>query len=278
MSETVWQAVDEAAEYLEVAAGRIDVGVILGSGLGEFADGLGDPVVKTYDEVPHFAVSTVAGHAGRYLRAVVEGLPVGVFQGRFHRYEGWSADQIVLPARVAYGLGARLLIVTNAAGSTRQTNPPGTLMLISDHINMLGINPLDGPNDDSRGPRFPSLNDAYSPKLRQLARQVGESLGIRLAEGVYLAAPGPSYETPAEVRMYAQLGADAVGMSTVPEAIAAAHLGMEVLGVSCLTNWAAGMTETPPHHEEVIETGRQAASQFAAVLNGVLEMIGRDSG
>ncbi len=270
-TEKIWTAVDEAAAWLREACGEIEVAVILGSGLGAFAEHLKDAQSRSYDEAPHFAVSTVAGHAGRFLRGRIGGRQVGVFQGRFHYYEGWSPAQIVLPARVAHGMGARILIVTNAAGTTREENPPGSLMLIRDHINMLGFNPLSGPNDDSRGARFPSLNAVYTPRLRQLARSVAESQGIRLAEGVYLAAPGPSYETPAEVKMFAAWGADAIGMSTVPEAIAAAHLGLEVLGISCLTNWAAGMTDTPPAHAEVIETGKQVASQFVSLLGGVIE-------
>lgn len=274
----LWARVDEAAAHVRQAVGDIDVAAILGSGLGAFADALEDAQALDYGEVPHFAQSTVAGHAGRFVRGQVAGsaLRVGVFQGRFHHYEGWSAEQIVLPARVAAALGAKVLIVTNAAGSVNGDFPPGRLMVIRDHINNLGFNPLRGVNDDARGPRFPSLNDAYPARLRQLAHEVAAAQGTPLAEGVYMANPGPSYESPAEVQMMARLGADAIGMSTVPEVIAATHLGLPVLGISCLTNWGAGLTETPPTHDEVIETGREAAARFVQLVAGVIAALPAD--
>lgn len=278
MSETesanmTWARVDEACAALHAQVGRIEVAVILGSGLGAFADQLATPTRVAYEHIPHFARSTVAGHAGAVVAGRIDTRRVAIFAGRFHHYEGWTADQIVLPVRVAAGLGARVLIVTNAAGSLDPALPPGTLMLIADHINNLGFNPLRGENDARRGERFPSLNAAYPRWLRDHAHAAAARRGIELAEGVYMANPGPTYESPAEIRMMRLLGADAVGMSTVPEVIAAVHLGVPVLGISCITNFGAGLVETAPSHEEVIATGQVAAARFVGLLREVIASL-----
>lgn len=273
MPALIWEEVERAAAALREAGGPIDVAVILGSGLGAFADAIEDSTAVGYDAIPHFVRSTVAGHSGRYVVGRIGARRVGAFAGRFHYYEGWEPAKIVLPVRVAHALGARTLVVTNAAGSTRREMPPGTLMLMRDHINNLGWNPLRGPNDAERGPRFPSLNDAYPARLRALAKEVARAQGTALAEGVYMANAGPTYESPAEVRMMALLGADAIGMSTVPEVIAAVHLGLPVLGISCLTNYGAGLAEAPPTHDEVIATGQAAAARFVRLLAGVVAAL-----
>ncbi|MFT8872429.1 MAG: purine-nucleoside phosphorylase [Sporolactobacillus sp.] len=245
---------------------RPRIALILGSGLGDIADGVNVKRVIDYRDLPEFPVPTAEGHKGRFVIGELGNQPVIVMQGRYHYYEGYSLEQIVLPVQVMHALGANTLIVTNAAGAVNRSFAPGDFMLINDHINMLGRSPLIGPNDEAIGPRFPDMTAAYDRELIALARRVSTELGMRLREGVYLATPGPQYETPAEVRMIRTLGADAVGMSTVPEVIAARHAGMRVLGLSCLTNMGAGMVSTPLSHQEVIETGQRVQVQFAALI------------
>ena len=244
------------------------VGVVLGSGLGPVADRIlaEGGVAVPYGAIPHFPTSSVEGHKGQLVFGRVEGTPVLLMQGRVHRYEGWSPAQVAFPTRVLMALGARSLLLTNAAGGLGDGMQPGDLMLISDHINLTGNNPLVGANDEAMGPRFPDMSDTYSARLRELAKSFGQELGIRLREGVYAGMLGPSYETPAEVRMVKILGAEAVGMSTVYEAIAAAHQGAQVLGISCITNLAAGISAHALSHEEVKETAQRVEADFSSLV------------
>lgn len=246
------------------------IGIILGSGLGEFADGFDDKVVIPYADLPHFPTSSVPGHAGRLVLGRVGGQSIVAMQGRVHFYEGFTPAQVAFPARVLCTLGIRALVVTNAAGGIHTDFRPGNLMAISDHLNLSGWNALVGHNDDRIGPRFPDMTAAYSPTLRSLLRTCAERRKIDLKEGVYAILAGPTYETPAEIRMLRTLGADAVGMSTVPEVVAAAHMGVPVAGISCITNLAAGMGHKPLSHGEVAEVANLARDVFAALLTEFL--------
>lgn len=251
------------------------VGMILGSGLGSFADRLERPVAIPYGDIPGFAPSTVPGHAGRMVIGMRGGVTCAALQGRIHFYEGHSARQVAFPARVLVALGARTLIVTNAAGGLK--HGPGTLMLIRDHINLFPESPLRGENDDRIGPRFPDMTRAYPAELRDLAREAAAAAGVELAEGVYAGSAGPAYETPSEVKMLGVLGADATGMSTVPEVIAAVHMGARVLAISCITNWGAGLGEgLPLSHDEVTETADRVRGQFEALLDQILARLGAE--
>jgi purine-nucleoside phosphorylase len=276
--ERLSESVQEAAGFLRSRLGvraSLRVGLVLGSGLGSYADRFTDPIAIEYREIPHFAMSQVVGHAGRLVIGERHGATCAVMQGRVHYFEGHSAATVAFPVRVLIALGARELIITNAAGGIG--HGPGTLMLIEDHINLLPDNPLRGGNDERLGPRFPDMTHAYCPKLRELARVVAAELGIALAEGVYAAVPGPSYETPAEIRMLKTMGADAVGMSTVPEVIAANHMGARVLGISCITNLAAGLSDRALCHDEVTETAARVRSRFEGLLDGIVAKLA-DSG
>jgi purine-nucleoside phosphorylase len=248
------------------------VGVILGSGLGGFADTFADAVAVPYSELPGFPVSSVVGHAGRLVLGRLGGVPVVAMQGRVHFYEGFSAWQVALPARVLCKLGVSALVVTNAAGGIHPEFVPGDLMRITDHLNLSGMNPLIGPNDDRLGPRFPDLSAAYHPVLAEKMEACAKQVGVQLRQGVYVQLAGPSYETPAEIRMLRTLGADAVGMSTVPEVIAAAHMGVPVAGISCITNYAAGLGHRPLNHAEVAETAERVKDRFAALLAAFLPL------
>ncbi len=249
------------------------VGLILGSGLGGFADRLDDAVAIPYGELPGFPASKVHGHAGRLVVGNRGGAACVAMQGRVHMYEGHSAAEVAFPARVLVALGARVLIVTNAAGGLNPTWPPGTLMLIRDHIDLLRDHPLRGPNDERLGPRFPDMTTAYDPALRALVKDVAAAQGVALAEGVYVAMPGPCYETPAEVRMLQIIGADATGMSTVPEVVVARHMGARAIGISCITNQAAGITGQPLSHDEVTETAARVRTTFEGLLDGILAAL-----
>lgn len=263
----------------QCASRKIRGAVVLGSGLGQFADMLGNPIPVDYGDIPHFHKSTVPGHAGRLvIGEVAPGFDIACMQGRFHYYEGHDMQTVVFPVRCLRQLGAEFLIVTNAAGGINAGFKPGTLMMIEDHLNLMGDNPLKGENFRELGLRFPDMSEAYSKKLRQIAERIAEQKGITLQRGVYVAMSGPAYETPAEVRMLRTLGADAVGMSTVPEVIAANHMGMQVLGLSCVTNLAAGISPHKLSHSEVMETAEQVKSQFVSLLGGVLEEIARMGG
>jgi purine-nucleoside phosphorylase len=244
-----------------------DTGLILGSGLGFFVEASLQPEGSlAYADIPGFPVSTVAGHAGRFVWGSLGPRKVLCMQGRFHYYEGYPLSEIIRPIRLMKEVGVQTLFITNAAGGIRRDFRPGDLMLLMDHINFIGENPLRGPNNEALGPRFPDMSQVYDPALRDLARKVALSNDLLLREGVYLATSGPSFETPAEVRAFRILGADAVGMSTVPEAIAARHLGMRVAAVSCITNLAAGLSHQTLTHEEVAETANRVSRPFAAFL------------
>ena len=247
--------------------------LILGSGLGSLADAVEDPIAVPYDQVPHMKRSTAPDHAGQFVFGRLAGTDVAVMQGRLHTYEGWSYADVSFPVRVVRLLGARVLLVTNAAGAVNTSFSAGDIMLITDHIKFFGASPLQGPNLDELGPRFPDMSRVYTPALQDVARQCAASLGIRLRQGVYMFFPGPQYETPAEVLAARLLGADAVGMSTVPEAITAAHCGMDVLGFTLCTNMAAGVLDQPLSGEEVIAAGQAAGPQFSALVKACLARL-----
>ena len=255
---------------------RIDApstAIVLGSGLGDFADLLKDSVVVPYADIPGWPSSTVVGHAGRLVVGSHAGRRVAALSGRAHFYEGHDLRIVTFSTRVLGALGIRTLILTNAAGGINLAFKPGTLMAIDDHINLLGSNPLVGPNDDRFGTRFPDMTEVYSRRLRGIADEAARAQGLALAHGVYAAVHGPSYETPAEIRYLRTIGADAVGMSTVPEAIVARHMGMDVLGISCITNPAAGVLPTPLVHDEVMEVAKRVKASFSALLTGILERL-----
>ena len=252
---------------------RPTVGLILGSGLGTLADEIENPYRIPYSDIPHFANSEAAGHANELVIGELQGKTVVAMKGRFHYYEGFSLDEVTFPVRVMKALGVESLILTNACGAVNTAFHPGDLMLITDHLNLVGTNPLIGPNNDELGTRFPDLSQVYHPGLRQLALQVAEEQNLTLQQGVYAWWSGPAYETPAEIRMIRTLGADAVGMSTVPEAIVAAHGRMKVLGISCLTNMACGILDQPLNHEEVLEVAGKVRTTFVQLVKGVLEKM-----
>jgi purine-nucleoside phosphorylase len=254
------------------------VAVVLGSGLGTFADEIADPVRISYSEIPHFARSTAVGHAGQLVLGRIKGCPVVVMQGRVHLYEGYPAQQVAFPMRVFGRLGVRAAVLTNAAGGINLDYGQGRLVVIKDHINLQGQNPLVGAEDTRFGLRFIDMTEAYSRDYRRIAQAAAKKLGIELPEGVYVALLGPSYETPAEIRCLRTIGADLVGMSTVPEVIVARQMGIKVLAISCVTNMAAGVLDRPLNHEEVLETGRRVAGQFTALLREVIPEIARDVG
>ncbi|PYQ36974.1 MAG: purine-nucleoside phosphorylase [Acidobacteria bacterium] len=252
------------------------VGLVLGSGLGAFAERLKNRLAIPYEEIPHFPVpSGVVGHAGELVLGDVDSTPVAVLSGRVHFYEGRPMTDVVFPARALARLGVGAVVLTNAAGGVRRTFKPGDLMLLTDHINAFGTNPLIGPNEDSLGARFPDMSRVYDPGLRKLAKDTARSLRIPLREGVYLGNSGPSYETPAEIRAYRTIGADAVGMSTVPEAIALSHTGVRVLGISTITNMAAGILPKPLDHSEVLATTKKVGGRFVRLLTALVPKIGR---
>ncbi|SFI57100.1 purine-nucleoside phosphorylase [Paenibacillus sp. UNC496MF] len=266
--------VREAAGYI---LGKIslkpEVGLIMGSGLGILGDYIENAVVIPYEDIPHFPASTVEGHAGELMIGTLSGRPVVLMRGRFHMYEGYGPELTAFPVRVMKAIGASKLIVTNAAGGVNTGYSPGDLMLIGDHINFQGRNPLVGPNDNELGVRFPDMSQPYSKRLRELAANVAREQGFALREGVYLAVLGPSYETPAEIRMMRVLGADAVGMSTVAEVIAANHSGMEVLGISCISNMASGILDQPLSHGEVMETTERVKTRFLGLVTGLIPSV-----
>ena len=251
------------------------LGLILGSGLGAYAESFQDCTVIPYNRLPHFPCSTVAGHSGTLVIGTVEGVPAVALQGRVHLYEGYSIEQVSFPTRVLGVLGIRQLVVTNAAGGINTEFRPGDLMLITDHINLMGTNPLVGPNLDELGPRFPDMSEAYDSTMRTIALEAARERGIVLRQGVYIGLRGPSYETPAEIRMCRLLGADAVGMSTVPEVIVANHMGIGVLGISCITNMAAGILPQRLTHKEVIDTTERVSEKFHSLLQGIIPQLAK---
>lgn len=275
------EALQEAQQVVEsrllakpaVGAARPSVGIVLGSGLGAFAGRLRDAVRIPYREIPGFPLPSAEGHAGELVAGTIGGTTVACMAGRVHQYEGYSAQDVVFGVRLLGLLGVKALVLTNAAGGIHPSYAPGQLVLITDHINLQGTNPLIGPNPDALGPRFPDMTEAYSPRLRAIAHEVAASTDVSLAEGVYMALLGPSFETPAEIRAFRTLGADLVGMSTVPEVIAANHMGIECVGISCVTNVAAGLSDQKLSHEEVLETGRQVQQKFERLLEALLPRL-----
>jgi purine-nucleoside phosphorylase len=263
--------IDEAAAFIRSrSALRPRLAVVLGSGLGAFLKSLDQAVAFPYGSIPHFPVTTAVGHPGEMALGLCQGVPVVVMAGRAHYYEGYAMGQVVFPIRVLGRLGVKALILTNAAGSVNTTYKPGELMVIEDHINLMGTNPLIGPNEDQLGPRFFDMTESYDPALREIAERACWKAGVTVRKGVYLAVSGPSYETPAEIRMARALGADAVGMSTVPEVIAARHLNIRVLGLSCITNMAAGVLKKKLDHQEVLAVGERVKGALLDVLGQIV--------
>ena len=275
MKDVTQQMISKACSKLKKRFGDRQpvVGMILGSGLGRFADSLKDSIVVPYGEIPGFPTSSVAGHKGQLVLGRVGETWVLVMQGRVHYYEGYDLAEVVFPTRVLVSLGCKMLVVTNAAGGIHADFKPGDLVLLSDHLNLMGANPLRGPNPDALGPRFPDMSTAYDPGLRALAKEVARAQNVDLKSGVYAALAGPTYETPAEIRMLRTMGADLVGMSTVPEAIAANHMGARVLGISCVTNLAAGISPVPLSHEEVSETANRVEKVFVGLISALAERL-----
>lgn len=253
------------------------LGVVLGSGLGAFAEELTDRIEVPYAEIPAWPRSTAIGHPGRLVFGQLAGIDVVVLAGRAHLYEGYSPARVTYPMRVLHLLGVRSVVLTNAAGGINPAFQRGGLVAISDHINLQGVNPLAGANEEDFGPRFPDMSEAYSERFREIAKQTAAELGIQLAEGVYAAVLGPSYETPAEIRFLRTIGADLVGMSTVPEVIVANHMGMKVLAISCVTNMAAGILKQTINHDEVLETGREVRETFVRLLKGVIPKLAAEA-
>ena len=278
---TYYDQVIEAAASIRSKLNSLEphVGIVLGSGLGAVAESLTHPIAVPYGEIPHFPRSTVEGHAGRFVVGLLGGAPVFIMQGRVHFYEGYSPFEVTFPMRVLGALGVKAVVLTNAAGGIAPGYSLGQLVALADHINMMGWNPLNGPNEPrfafrpGAGLRFFDMTEAYSKQLRQLAKSAAVEEGFVLEEGIYLATPGPSFETPAEIRAFQSLGATLVGMSTVPETIVARHMGIEVLGISCVTNLAAGLSATPLSHEEVFETGRRVEGRLAGLLKRLAPRI-----
>lgn len=272
--ETMYERAEHAARTVRARLREdVSVAIVLGSGLGAFADEFEESSAIPYEEIPGFARSTVEGHAGRLVFGKIEGVPIIAMQGRFHYYEGYSIEEVVFPVRVMKLLGVRSLILTNAAGGINVEFDQGALMVISDHLNLMGVNPLRGPNEQRFGERFPDMSEVYAHDFQEIAMQEASAMNLQVRRGIYGALTGPSYETPAEVRMLRTLGADAVGMSTVPEAIVARHMGLKILGISCITNLAAGVIDQPINHEEVMETGARVHATFKELLRRIIPKI-----
>ncbi|HEV8588550.1 MAG TPA: purine-nucleoside phosphorylase [Pyrinomonadaceae bacterium] len=274
VSSSLYERAEKAARFIR---GRVQtelsVAVVLGSGLGGLADELSNATTIPYDEIPGFAHATVEGHAGRLVIGKIGDSPVAALQGRFHSYEGYSLEDVTFPIRVLKLLGVRTLILTNASGALNVEFTPGSLMVITDHINLMGMNPLIGPNDERFGPRFPDLTNTYAPELQDVVLQEARAMGLQMFRGVYASLTGPSYETPAEIHMVRSLGADAVGMSTVPEAIVARHMDMQVLGISCITNLAAGVSDRPVDHGQVMATGERVRETFTELIRRIIPRL-----
>ena len=269
-----YEQVKEAADAIRARVPEVPaIGVVLGSGLGDFANSLGGAVAIPYGELPRWPASRVIGHDGRLVIGTSGGRTIAALAGRVHLYEGHDARTVAFATRVLGLLGVKTLILTNAAGGVNTGFAQGALMVIDDHINLMGANPLAGDNDERFGQRFPDMTEVYSSRLRAIADRAGKAINLLLPHGIYVGLLGPSYETPSEIRYLRTIGADAVGMSTVPEAIAARHMGMEVLGISCITNMAAGVLPAPLDHAEVMETARRIRGQFIALLEGVIGQI-----
>jgi purine-nucleoside phosphorylase len=269
-----YDAVLDAAEAVRARIRDVpSIAVVLGSGLGDFAGSLGGAVSMPYGELPHWPVSNVAGHEGRLVVGTSRGTRIAALAGRCHLYEGHDARTVTFAVRALGVLGVQTLILTNAAGGVNTSFTQGALMVMDDHVNLTGQNPLVGANDDRFGPRFPDMSGVYAARLRRIADEAARAIDLQVAHGVYVALLGPSYETPAEIRYLRTIGADAVGMSTALEAIVARHMGMEVLGLSCITNMAAGVSPQPLNHAEVMETARRVRGQFTALLEGIIDRL-----
>ncbi|MBB6455310.1 purine-nucleoside phosphorylase [Salirhabdus euzebyi] len=267
--------VKDAASFIseKLKGKQPTIGLVLGSGLGVLADEIQEATEIPYHEIPHFPQSTVAGHKGQLVIGTLAGKAVIAMQGRFHFYEGYTMEQVTFPIRVMKEIGVEKVVVTNAAGGINESFEPGDLMLIHDHINMMGTNPLIGPNNEELGPRFPDMSEAYSKQLLAHGEKCAEKLGLKLQKGVYVGNTGPSYETGAEIRMLRALGGDAVGMSTVPEVIVANHAGLKVLGISCISNMAAGILDQPLSHDEVIETTEKVKQNFLDFVKEIVKTL-----
>jgi len=275
-STSIYERAEHATRIIRArTAVEPRIAVVLGSGLGGFADDFDEPVAIPYDEIPGFVRSTAQGHAGRMVIGKIDGIPVLAMQGRLHYYEGYSLEEVTFPVRTFGLLGIKTLVLTNASGGINVQLSEGALMVISDHLNLMGVNPLRGPNDERFGPRFPDMSAVYSPELQELVVEEAKAIGIEVRRGIYGALSGPSYETPAEIHLLRNLGADAVGMSTVPEAIVARHMGLEVLGISCITNMAAGISDEPINHEDVMATGDRVRETFTELLRRVIGAINK---
>ena len=269
-----YDQVAAAADFIRGQSNALPaIAVVLGSGLGDFASRLGNAASFSYQQIPHWPASTVVGHEGRLVIGDVNGRRIAALSGRAHFYEGHDLRTVTFATRVLGALGVKTLILTNAAGGVNTRFNPGSLMVIDDHINPMGSNPLIGPNEERFGPRFPDMTEVYSKRLRRVADEAGQAIGVTLEHGIYVAWHGPSYETPAEIRYLRMIGADAVGMSTVPEAIVARHMGVEVLGISCITNFAAGVLPQPLNHEEVLATAQRVRGQFATLLEVIITKV-----
>ncbi|HKR13586.1 MAG TPA: purine-nucleoside phosphorylase [Pyrinomonadaceae bacterium] len=273
-STALYERVEHAARTIRARlTAEPRIAIVLGSGLGGFADDFEDAVRIPYEEIPGFSRSTAEGHVGRLVAGNVDGVPVIAMQGRVHFYEGYSLEEVTFPVRTFKLLGIKTLVLTNASGGINVQLTQGALMVLSDHLNLMGDNPLRGPNDERFGPRFPDMSTVYSPDLQALVVEEAKAIGVEVRRGIYGALPGPSYETPAEIHLLRTLGADAVGMSTVPEAIVARHMDLEVLGISCITNMAAGIGDEPINHAEVMATGDRVRGTFAQLLRRVVGRI-----
>ena len=273
-SSSLYERAEKAARVIRARTKtEVSVAIVLGSGLGAFAEELTEATAIPYHEIPGFARATVEGHAGQLVIGKAGDVTVAAMQGRFHFYEGYSLEEVTFPIRVLKMLGVRTLVLTNAAGGLNVELAPGSLMVISDHINLLGANPLIGPNDDRFGPRFPDLTLVYAADLQNMVIEEAREMGMELRRGIYAALSGPSYETPAEIHMVRTLGADAVGMSTVPEAIVARHMAMQVIGISCITNLAAGVSNRPIDHSQVMAIGERVRGQFTELLRRVVKRL-----
>jgi len=271
---SLYERAEHAARFIRSRTNAdVSIAIVLGSGLGGFADELANAVAIPYVDIPGFARATVEGHAGRLVIGDVGGVCVAALQGRFHFYEGYSLEEVTFPIRVLNLLGVRTLILTNAAGTLNIEFTPGSLMVISDHLNLIGDNPLRGQNDDRFGPRFPDLTNTYARELQDIVVNEANAMGLEIRRGIYAGLSGPSYETPAEIHMVRTLGADAVGMSTVPEAIVARHMNMRVVGISCITNLAAGVSDRPVDHSQVMATGERVQESFTELLRRILPKL-----
>lgn len=273
---TVYEKLEKCSEAVNNRIRfRPEIGLILGSGLGDYAESIQIEEILEYSDIEGFPVSTVSGHKGRFLFGYVEGVPIVAMQGRVHYYEGYPMQDVVLPVRLMGKMGVKKVILTNAAGGVNYDFHPGTLMLITDHITSLVPSPLIGPNEDTLGVRFPDMSEVYSRQLRDIIKKAGENTGVELKEGVYVQFTGPSYETPAEIRMCRAIGGDAAGMSTACEAMAARHMGLEVCGISCITNLAAGMSDQPLDHKEVQETANKVSADFKRLITESIRLMGQ---